>query len=85
MSGHVVVSTRSTASGYSRGLAAGIRAAGGRYVEAPVSGSRKPAGTGQLVAMLGGDPDTVAEVRRGSHGELPPSSPRGPTYHAHIR
>ncbi len=48
---------------YSRGLEADIRAAGGRYVEAPVSGSRKPAEAGQLVAMLAGDPAAVEEVR----------------------
>ncbi|MGW3131919.1 NAD(P)-dependent oxidoreductase [Streptomyces sp. NPDC001123] len=59
----VVVSTGSTAPEYARGLAADIEAAGGRFVEAPVSGSRKPAEAGELVAMLGGDPDTVAEVR----------------------
>ncbi len=63
VSGHVVISMGSTAPDYSRGLAAEICGAGGRYVEAPVSGSRKPAEAGQLVAMLGGDPDTVAEVR----------------------
>ena len=59
----VVVSTGSTAPEYARGLAADIEAAGGRFVEAPVSGSRRPAEAGELVAMLGGDPDTVAEVR----------------------
>ncbi|MFF7475100.1 NAD(P)-binding domain-containing protein [Streptomyces sp. NPDC008092] len=59
----VVVSTGSTAPEYARGLAADIEAAGGRFVEAPVSGSRKPAEAGELVAMLGGDPDAVAEVR----------------------
>jgi 3-hydroxyisobutyrate dehydrogenase len=32
----------------SRALAADIRAAGGSYVEAPVSGSRKPAEAGEL-------------------------------------
>ena len=32
-------------------------------VEAPVSGSRTPAENGELVAMLAGDPDAVAEVR----------------------
>jgi 3-hydroxyisobutyrate dehydrogenase len=60
---HVVVSMGSNSPEYSRALAADIAAAGGRYVEAPVSGSRKPAETGQLVSLLGGDPDTVAEVR----------------------
>ncbi|MFE5037190.1 NAD(P)-dependent oxidoreductase [Streptomyces sp. NPDC056683] len=63
VAGRVVVSTGSTAPEYARGLAADIEAAGGRFVEAPVSGSRKPAEAGELVAMLGGDPDTVAEVR----------------------
>ena len=59
---HLVVSMASNAPGYSRHLAADIAAAGGRYLEAPVSGSRKPAEAGTLVALLGGDPDTVAEV-----------------------
>ena len=39
-----------------------IEAAGGRYVEAPVSGSQKPAEAGQLVALLGGDPETVGNL-----------------------
>ena len=60
---HLVVSLASVAPAYSRGLAADVVAAGGRYVEAPVSGSRKPAEAGRLVALLGGEPDAVAEVR----------------------
>ena len=63
VAGHIVVSMGSNPPDYSRGLAADILAAGGRYVEAPVSGSRKPAETAQLVALLGGDADTVVEVR----------------------
>lgn len=63
ISGHIVVSMGSNSPDYSRGLAAEIVAAGGRYVEAPVSGSRKPAEMGQLVSLLGGEPETVAEVR----------------------
>ncbi|MGV1789765.1 NAD(P)-dependent oxidoreductase [Rhizobium sp. A37_96] len=63
VAGHIVVSMGSNSPDYSRGLATEIAAAGGRYVEAPVSGSRKPAETGQLVALLGGDADAVAEVR----------------------
>ncbi|MEU9347890.1 NAD(P)-dependent oxidoreductase [Streptomyces sp. NPDC048278] len=59
----VLVSMGSTAPEYARRLAADVHAAGGRFVEAPVSGSRRPAEAGELVAMLGGDPDTVAEVR----------------------
>jgi 3-hydroxyisobutyrate dehydrogenase len=63
VAGHIVVSMGSNPPDYSRGLAADILATGGRYVEAPVSGSRKPAETAQLVALLGGDADTVAGVR----------------------
>ncbi|TWB60905.1 3-hydroxyisobutyrate dehydrogenase [Rhizobium sp. ERR 922] len=63
VSGHIVVSMGSNPPGYSRGLAADILSAGGQYVEAPVSGSRKPAETAQLVALLGGDAEAVAEVR----------------------
>jgi 3-hydroxyisobutyrate dehydrogenase len=48
---------------YSRGLEADVRAAGGEYVEAPVSGSRTPAETGQLVAMLAGEEAAVETVR----------------------
>jgi 3-hydroxyisobutyrate dehydrogenase len=48
---------------YSRGLEADVRAAGGRYVEAPVSGSRVPAENGRLVAMLAGDEGAVERVR----------------------
>jgi 3-hydroxyisobutyrate dehydrogenase len=40
-----------------------IVAAGGRFVESPVSGSRIPAERGQLVAMLAGDESTASAVR----------------------
>lgn len=59
---HVVVSMGSIAPDYSRALAADVQAAGGRYVEAPVSGSKKPAEAGELVALLGGEPDAIGEV-----------------------
>jgi 3-hydroxyisobutyrate dehydrogenase len=49
--------------GYSKGLEVDIRAGGGRYVEAPVSGSRKPAEAAELVAMLAGEAEDVAAVR----------------------
>jgi 3-hydroxyisobutyrate dehydrogenase len=52
-----------TSPDYSYGLEADICAAGGSYVEAPVSGSRKPAEAGQLLAMLAGEPATMEEVR----------------------
>ncbi|MFD1657593.1 NAD(P)-dependent oxidoreductase [Streptomyces caeni] len=63
VAGRVVVHMGTTSPGYSRALEADVRAAGGRYVEAPVSGSRVPAENGQLVAMLAGDATAVDAVR----------------------
>jgi 3-hydroxyisobutyrate dehydrogenase len=60
---HTIVHMGTTSPEYSRGLEADIRAADGSYVEAPVSGSRKPAEAGQLVAMLAGDSAAVESVR----------------------
>jgi 3-hydroxyisobutyrate dehydrogenase len=59
----VIVHMGTTSPEYSSALEADIRAAGGRYVEAPVSGSRLPAQEGRLVAMLAGDESAVAGVR----------------------
>lgn len=58
-----VVHMGTTSPGYSEALAADVRAAGGSYVECPVSGSRKPAEAGQLVGMLAGDHEKVPELR----------------------
>jgi len=58
-----LVNMATTPPSYSRALEADVRAQGGRFVEAPVSGSRKPAEGGQLVAMLAGEPEDVASVR----------------------
>ena len=63
VAGHTVVHMGTTSPEYSRALEADVRSAGGRYVEAPVSGSRGPAQAGQLVAMLAGDDAAVREVR----------------------
>jgi len=63
LSGRIVVHMGTTSPAYSAALNERIRPAGGQYVEAPVSGSRLPAENGQLVGMLAGDPDAVAEVR----------------------
>ena len=60
---HTIVQMGTTSPDYSRALEADVRAVRGSYVEAPVSGSRKPAEDGQLVAMLAGEPATVEEVR----------------------
>jgi len=61
--GRTLINMATPPPGYSKALEVDVRAAGGRYVEAPVSGSRKPAETGQLVAMLAGDPEVVQSVR----------------------
>ena len=63
VAGHTIVNMGSTSPAYSRGLEADVLGAGGRYVEAPVSGSRKPAEAGQLVGMLAGAREDVDEVR----------------------
>jgi len=62
VAGRTLVHMGTTAPAYSRGLEADVLAAGGRYVEAPVSGSRVPAERGELVAMLAGDSDAVEQV-----------------------
>jgi 3-hydroxyisobutyrate dehydrogenase len=51
----ITINMSSVAPHFARALARDVDAAGGRYVEAPVSGSRIPAEKGQLVAMLAGD------------------------------
>lgn len=58
----VVMGTHAPA--YSRSLEADVLAAGGAYVEAPVSGSRQPAETGDLVAMLAGADAAAVERTR---------------------
>ncbi|MEC4720007.1 NAD(P)-dependent oxidoreductase [Noviherbaspirillum sp. CPCC 100848] len=60
---NLVVHMGTTSPEYSAELEADILAAGGRYVECPVSGSRLPAEAGQLVAMLAGERDSIDEVR----------------------
>jgi 3-hydroxyisobutyrate dehydrogenase len=62
VAGHVIVHMGTTAPEYAAALGADIAAAGGVYVEAPVSGSRVPAENGELVAMIAGPDDAVAEV-----------------------
>jgi 3-hydroxyisobutyrate dehydrogenase len=59
----VIVHMGTTSPEYSRGLCEDVRAAGGGYVEAPVSGSRKPAESGQLIGMLAGLPGDIDDVR----------------------
>lgn len=61
--GRTIVNSATISTADSQRLEASIREAGGAYVEAPVSGSRHPAETGQLLAMLAGDADAVARVQ----------------------
>ncbi|MFE3633520.1 NAD(P)-dependent oxidoreductase [Streptomyces sp. NPDC059168] len=63
VAGRVVVHMGTTSPDYSHALQADVLAAGGRYVEAPVSGSRVPAEQGLLVAMLAGEESAVELVR----------------------
>ncbi|HCT24595.1 MAG TPA: 2-hydroxy-3-oxopropionate reductase [Stenotrophomonas sp.] len=58
----LVINMGTSSAAYSQALAEQIRAAGGRYVEAPVSGSRVQAESAQLVIMLAGDAADVAEA-----------------------
>jgi 3-hydroxyisobutyrate dehydrogenase len=73
VSGRTVVHMGTTSPEYSRALADDVRAAGGCYVEAPVSGSRTPAENGTLVVLLAGEPDAVERVR-------PLLRPLGPSF-----
>ncbi|MFC3993716.1 NAD(P)-dependent oxidoreductase [Actinoplanes siamensis] len=67
VAGRTLVHMGTTAPVWSQGLAEQVRDAGGRYVEAPVSGSRVPAENAELVVMLAGDDpdlDRVAPLLR---------------------
>ncbi len=61
--GRTLIHMGTTAPEYSRELEEAVQQAGGRYIEAPVSGSRVPAELGELVAMLAGDPLAIQAVR----------------------
>jgi 3-hydroxyisobutyrate dehydrogenase len=61
--GRTIVHMGTSSTGYSQALDTDIRAVGGHYVEAPVSGSRKPAEAGQLVLMLAGESAVVESIR----------------------
>jgi 3-hydroxyisobutyrate dehydrogenase len=54
--GRVFVQMGTISPGQSRGLAARVRAHGGRYLESPVLGSLPEAREGKLIVMGGGDP-----------------------------
>ena len=60
--GKIVVHLGTTAPDYSRHLELDVIAAGGAYVEAPVSGSRQPAEQGRLIGMVAGHEDAVERI-----------------------
>lgn len=61
-SGKTIVNMGTVPPAYSRRLSDEIQAAGGSFVEAPVSGSRRPAEDGVLVGMLAGSERAVEQV-----------------------
>ena len=61
--GRTIVHLGTTAPAYSQVLERDVLAAGGAYVEAPVSGSREPAIRRRLVGMVAGADTAVARVR----------------------
>ena len=63
LGGALVVNMGTHSPAWSQALGADIAAAGGRFVEAPVSGSRGPAETGDLVVMAAGERDAVEAAR----------------------
>ncbi|TPX02450.1 NAD(P)-dependent oxidoreductase, partial [Schumannella luteola] len=62
VAGHRLIVTGTHSPAYSASLAEEVAAAGGAYVEAPVSGSRVPAERGELVVMLAGDDPTALDA-----------------------
>ena len=62
VAGKLIVQLGTTSLDHSRALQRAIEAGGGRYVEAPISGSRIPAERGELVAMIAGAADDKARV-----------------------
>ena len=61
--GKIIVHLGTTSPEYSRELELDVIAAGGAYVEAPVSGSRQPAEQGQLIGMVAGHDDAVERIQ----------------------
>ncbi len=62
LAGRTLVHMGTTEAAYSLGLSEAVTSVGGTYVEAPVSGSRRPAEDGQLVGMVAGPDAAVDEV-----------------------
>lgn len=54
LSGKILVNMGTNPPEYSRKLQTAIQEVGGHYIEAPVSGSRRPAENGELICMIAG-------------------------------
>lgn len=76
---HLIIQMGTMSPDYSRLLEVDVIASGGRYVESPVSGSRRPAELGQLVAMLAGaDAGAISEAQSALEPMCATSIPCGP-------
>lgn len=62
VAGRTIVQMGTISAEFSAELEADIVDAGGSYVEAPVSGSRKPAEDANLIAMVAGERDAVSQA-----------------------
>lgn len=62
LEGKLFVNMSTVSPAYSRGLAQRLRERGVRFMDAPVSGSKKPAEDGTLVILAGGDEADVSSM-----------------------
>ncbi len=63
MAGRILVNTATVTPSYSKALGDAVAAAGGEYLEAPVSGSKAPAEAGELLVMTAGDVVAAEKLR----------------------
>lgn len=63
VAGKLIINMGTHTPAYSLALERDIASAGGQFVEAPVSGSRGPAESGDLVAILAGAPTAVEQAK----------------------
>ncbi|KAL6825323.1 hypothetical protein V8C40DRAFT_246048 [Trichoderma camerunense] len=61
--GKTLVNTSSVSVEFSQSLAKEVQEAGGKFIEMPVSGSKVPAETGNLVGMMAGDQVECERIR----------------------
>ena len=60
--GRIFVNMSTVPPAFARRLGEQVRDLGGRFADAPASGSKKPAEEGTLVILAGGDPQTLDEL-----------------------